>query len=208
MALVLPWTINPGDDILAEKLQANFQAIADKFSGGLVNADFSTLCALDGAKLAANSLPGDRIASGTITQTQMGSSSIGSAQLIALGVTKDKLAVAAGSRATKSQLEINVLTGTVGFTIGGANKGFAFWAEIATQLVGGVSSWIVKVHQPSSASGLVQDVNSSVYTASLVPSPSAIPSASTTPLGVVLRNPVFTAGGGQVDVDFYYIANS
>ncbi len=198
MPLVLPNTIAAGDDILAEILQGNFDAIAAKFSGGLVDADCSALMNLNGSKLAPNSMPGDRIATGTIALEKMGANSVGTTQLVAASVTKDKLATTVGQRATLAQLEIGTLTGTL--TFAGVGLVNALTKRVSTAVVGGVSSWVVIVERLGQT-----PITGSLFTNAQTLTPAtAIPSATTTPLEIVLSN----LTGNTVDVAFRYLNNS
>ena len=202
MAITLPYTIAPDDDIDAEPLSANFQAIADKFSGGIVDADVSTLAGISGSKIAANSLPGDRIATGTITKTQMGLLCIDTPQLLALAVTKDKLTTTVGQKITKSQMELYALTNTFTFVPGGTKTCVAFSVLVGTASVGGTSSWTI-ILQPiyvDTVSGAISAGASQTYTPTV-----AVPSGTTTVIGFVLR--AYTAPG-TVTVDLNYVNNS
>ncbi|HKV69276.1 MAG TPA: hypothetical protein VJN72_14390 [Gaiellales bacterium] len=190
MALQLPYTIAPGDEIDAIVLMAMFQSIADKFSGGIVDADCSVLMALLGTKVAVNSLPGDRIASGTITKTQMGTSSVGTPQLEALSVTKDKLTTTVGSRVTKAQTEIKTwLKNDHSFNIGG-NILLALECEVAQQVVLGTNSWRVVSRLVNQNAG-TGAVTVSYFTAAPA---AAVPVASTQVLGLIVRDVTATTG--------------
>lgn len=202
MALQLPYTINPDDNIDAQPLQANFQAIVDKFSGGIVDADISILAGILGTKIAANSLPGDRIASGTITKTQMGTNSVGVDQIEALAVDKTKLSVTAGSRITKTQMELKVYA-TTGNSTPLVNPNFSFIElDLAQAVVAGTNSWVVKWRVGTHTAGGAIAVASGTFTPA-----TAIPVATTTVVGLVAKN-VAVGASITFDTDMLYIENS
>ena len=106
MPVTLPFQLVAGELIRYSRLMANFNALAAKFTGGIVDADTSDLMALNGSKIAVNTLPADRIIAGSITVTQMGSNSVGTAQLVAGSVTGG----AGGKIATNTITKANVIT--------------------------------------------------------------------------------------------------
>jgi hypothetical protein len=99
----------PGDLVTAARLNSDRTNIAQKF-GNIVDADVAADAGVQGSKLAAGSTPGDRIAAKTVAQAQLGLLSVGTAELIDLGITKGKITTTAGSRPTLAQLEILVQT--------------------------------------------------------------------------------------------------
>ena len=176
MPLTLPYTIGqPTKDILSSPLQSNFQAIVSKFSGGIVDADIATGAGISGAKVAQNTLPGDRIASGTITNLQMGNNSVNTDQLVALAVTKDKLTVTAGQKITTTQLEITVTALT-------PTQSTALPLAVTTAVVGGVSSWAVLNRYVQSYSSTFGPI----YAGETLSPAAAVPSATTTVIGVYM----------------------
>ena len=108
--------INPGDQIDATVLDSNFQELLARF-GNLTDADFSTNANLNGSKVAVNTMPGDRIASGSIGVTQMGAQSVGATQLVDLSITKGKHSTTTGQRITAAQTEM--ARQSVAFSIAG-----------------------------------------------------------------------------------------
>jgi hypothetical protein len=114
MALTFPATLPANGDLEdATPLSINLQAIQQKF-GNIVDDDIATGAGISGAKLAAGSLPGDRIAPKTVSQTQQGLLSVGTPELIDLGVTKAKVATAVGSQMTQAQVAIFTQTLPIG----------------------------------------------------------------------------------------------
>lgn len=203
MPLTLPYTIAPADDINAEPLQANFQAVIDKFSAGITDGDISPLAAIQGSKLASNSVNGDRIQSGTITQTQMGANSVGASQLIALGVSKDKLATDVGKKITQTQMELYVYAPTTAtFTLGSTTFLGATLA-IKQTVVGGVNSWYVELHVTTKSVGGVPSDN----VVNVIP-PTAIPVATTQPIGALFKNLSIVSGSFTYDIDLLYLNKS
>jgi len=203
MPVDLPYTLHPGDDILAEILQSNFQALVDHFSGGLVDADCSVLMGLNGAKVAVNTMPGDRIATGTIAKLQMGAASVGTPQLEALGVTKDKLTVTVGQKITKAQMELKTFA-TVGMSIVlGSATLLSITCDMIQAVVAGVNSWVPRLHVTSFLGTSV--AGSAYYVLTPV---TAIPVISTTPFEPVLKNQSGVTGIVTIDVDFHYLENS
>ena len=197
MALTLPYTIGPL--VLSAPLNVNFQSIADKFSGGIVDADISTLAGISGAKVAQNTMPGDRIASGTVANLQMGANSINTTQLFDLAVTKAKLSVTAGNRVTKSQVEITPVTIACALSTGGGNSALLLSAILTTGVVSSVSSWgvyLMEIH-----------TNGGTNAATFLPT-TAIPSATTSVIGYTIRDLSITNGGVTCNVVLWCLANS
>ena len=128
MALALPYDILAGDEIDAVKLQPDFQAIKDRFSHGITGEDISTDPTIPGSCLVANSTPGDRIQSATITQAQMAAGSVGTGQLIDANVTKAKMSTTVGQRVTAAQMEDT--SQTIAFSLSGI-AGFTYCNVIA-----------------------------------------------------------------------------
>ena len=144
MPLVLPYTILAGQYVLSAPVRLNFQAIADKFNAGIVNADIApaNTANIDGTKLADNTIPGAKIVSGGIGPLQIGAGAVGTAALAdstgaSDGVTTAKIAtgavtsakLAAGA-ALANIGAANILTGnlklvgnTVNFAAGYGNIG-------------------------------------------------------------------------------------
>lgn len=209
MPLTLPYTIAPHSKILSVPLQANFQSIIDKFSGGLVNADFSTLCAFDGAKMAVNSMPGDRIATGTLTKAQMGAASVDNAQLVALAVTKDKLSTTAGQKITQAQMTLgSFLTTGVALNTGSLLKLANIACDIGTTvLVGGVASLTVRWNAVLVVRSGATEPSAVPVTGLLTPV-AAIPSASNLALGAVIKNLSGFTDAITFDVELLYLAKS
>jgi hypothetical protein len=106
MALTFPATLPANGDLEdATPLSINLQAIQQKF-GNIVDDDIATGAGISGAKLAAGSMPGDRIAPKTVSQTQQGLLSVGTPELIDKGVTKAKVATDVGLQLTQTQVAI------------------------------------------------------------------------------------------------------
>ena len=135
MALTLPNTITAGTRIDAAPLQTNFQAIQDKFNGNIADPDILANAGIHGSKIATNSLDGSKIASNTVTLLQMGTGSVGTAQLVDLNVTKGKLSQSAGSTVTKAQTSISTYSSSVSLAVplGGAyNVNGCSWLSVLT----------------------------------------------------------------------------
>jgi hypothetical protein len=94
-----------GDPRNAEPLDQNFQEIV-QILGALTDANIATNAGIQGTKLAANTLPGDRLISNTITQTQMGAGSVGTLQFLDLNVTRAKMSTTVGLRIAGAQTEL------------------------------------------------------------------------------------------------------
>ena len=94
MPVTLPFdlTVPVKREIKAAELMAMYNALAAKFSAGIVDADCSTNMNLNGNKLLANTMPANRIIDGSVTQTQLAAASVGTSQLIDLNVTTGKIA--------------------------------------------------------------------------------------------------------------------
>lgn len=195
--------IQPGDPRNAGVLDANFQELLG-IVGALTDANIASAAGINGSKLALNSMPGNRIVNGSIAQAQMGALSVGAPQIINGDITGAKVTTTVGSRLKKANLELKLLAGTAGFSIGGGNTGFAFIPHIAQQVVGGTNSWVIKCKQSYVIGGFSGIATSADVT--IVPG-TAIPVATTTPIGLVWKNPVFAAGGGQIDLELHYIEN-
>lgn len=98
MPLSLPFSILAGQPVQSKPVRDNFQAIVDKFSGSIVDADLSTLAQLNGSKLADGTVPGAKIVPAGISSVQMGTDSVLTANIknstgVGDGVTASKLAI-------------------------------------------------------------------------------------------------------------------
>jgi hypothetical protein len=82
-------------EIKSAELMGNYNALRDKFSAGIVDADCSANMNLNGTKLLANTMPANRIIDGSVSQTQLAANSVGTTQLIDLNVTTSKIALLA-----------------------------------------------------------------------------------------------------------------
>lgn len=102
MPIVMPYTILAGQYVQSGPVRANFQAIADKFNAGIVNADIApaNTANIDGTKLADNTTPGSKIVSGGIGALQLAAGAVGNVALAdstgaSDGVTAAKIATGA-----------------------------------------------------------------------------------------------------------------
>lgn len=185
----------------AEPIDANFQELV-AILASLTDANIAVNAGIKGSKLAANSLPGDRIITGSITQTQMGSDSIGSDQYINGSIQRLHHSTVVGQRISKTMLEVSEQTKTQGFSIGGGNTPQTFYVERITGTVGSTPSWGARLHLVYWASG-----GPTIRTSADVLPTTAIPTATTTLLTVTLSAMSFAAGGGQADITWLYIEN-
>jgi hypothetical protein len=64
MPITLPFQITPGTLADAIQVQADFQAIADRFNAGIVDADISPSAAINGNKISTS--PGSRVPTASI----------------------------------------------------------------------------------------------------------------------------------------------
>lgn len=106
MALTYP--DNPfvdGDLIPASRWNGRWTAIQQKF-GNIVNDDIATGADITGSKIAANSMPGDRVAAKTLAQAQLALQSVGNPEIIDGTIQKGKLSTTAGQRIAQAQVEI------------------------------------------------------------------------------------------------------
>lgn len=112
MPVTLPFdlTVPPKREIKAAELMAMYNALAAKFSGGIVDADLSAALNLNGAKIQAGSIPANRLVDGSVTSTQLADNSVGTSELADGSVTA--LKVLAGSL-TRNRLKVTIHTHTI-----------------------------------------------------------------------------------------------
>lgn len=192
MAIQLPFTIGPY--VLAGPLNANFDALAQHL---VVDADCSTLMALQGSKIAANSIPGDRLVNAGIQLAKMGLLSVDTPQLVDQSVTKGKHTLTVGQRITLAQLEAVVVPVTKDMGVPGAAS-VLYFLRLDTATVASVTSWVVQIERWDNAGSVTAKVAATWTPAA------PIPSATTTVLGIVV-----TAVGSQtVTFNLIYLNNS
>jgi hypothetical protein len=104
-----------GEIIPATRWNGRWTSISQKF-GNVVNDDIADGADISGAKLAVNTLPGDRIANKTVAQAQIGLQSVGNPEIIDLTIQKGKFSTTTGQKPTMAQLEL--LTQEVAFSLG------------------------------------------------------------------------------------------
>jgi len=94
MPVTLPFDLaSPAQrEIKASELMSNYNALVNKFSAAIVDADVSTVANISGTKLASRSVTGDRIVLAGVSQNELGASSVGTAQIIDANVTTVKIA--------------------------------------------------------------------------------------------------------------------
>jgi hypothetical protein len=102
MPLALPYAGQPAENAAFQSrpVRENFQAITDKFNGGIVNADISATANIDGTKLLDGSVPGAKLVAGAVGATQLGTDAVLTANIkdstgATDGVTGSKLATGA-----------------------------------------------------------------------------------------------------------------
>lgn len=135
MSLSIPYTFvgGPGNKVIASQVNANFQAVAGKFSqgvGGISDSDVSTTAAINGSKLSnvqGNRIPYDRIEDGAIVTSKIGANQVtgGTTGSLALTtITNANIAAATILNGNMKLLTNSVSMGNVNLPTGGDRAAF------------------------------------------------------------------------------------